>query len=362
MGLGGGKMTRATGTSMKTTKPIKAQLGSGKTGMTGASGCLSKAGHGTMPAQGLPAKGRDRSPSPRRIPTSWRGTRHGDRQGVRLRENPYPMPGIAEEEDEDDDLGLGLNSQPSNMPASGLPAEGIAPEQIDQMLGMLGDLFGSRNSRYDNRGYRSQIRRQLRYKLKQWNIPQPAWLDDYGAKINVNEFRNRAFAWMKAIKEGSRVPPPVPEQGLPEAGRSNEVKQLYRQMTRKKATKPNMWPYFYWAKIPMKDPKTNQKKDMWHCFLLPHEWLASLWQDPAAQSACMPRQGSKLEHALHQLCPCLGLPVEDIIPFGLHGDAVPVLGTIRKASLEFITVNLPAFHWKERVPSIQMDFWTRHKG
>ena len=36
MGLGGGKMTRATGTSTKT----RAGVASGKTGMTGANGCL----------------------------------------------------------------------------------------------------------------------------------------------------------------------------------------------------------------------------------------------------------------------------------------------------------------------------------
>ena len=81
-------------------------------------------------------------------------------------------PGIPEQEDEDDDF----------RPGSGLPAEGIAPEQIGQMLGMLVDLFGARNRRYDNRGYRGQIRRQLRFKLKQWNILQPTWLDDHGEK------------------------------------------------------------------------------------------------------------------------------------------------------------------------------------
>ena len=154
------------------------------------------------------------------------------------------------------------------------------------------------------------------------------------AKVNIE----------KANKSGA--------QGLKLPGKKGKTTNAARTMrrARKRTSKPNMWPSYYWAKIPMKDPKTNQKKDMWHCFLLPHEWLACLWQDPRAQSACMPRPGSKLEHALHQLCPCLGLPVEGIIPFGLHGDAVPVLGTIRKTSLEFITVNLPAFHWKERVP------------
>ena len=215
-------MTRATGTSMKTTKPIKAQLGSGKTGMTGASGCLSNA------CSGLACKRQRQVSQSKAHPNKLEGNQAWWQAGNKTEGKSLSH---AWDRDEDDDLGLGLNSQPSNMPGSGLPAEGIAPEQIEQMLGMLGDLFGSRNSRYDNRGYRSQIRRQLRFKLKQWNIPQPSWLDDYGAKMNVNEFRNRAFAWMKAIKEGSRVPPPVPEQGLPEAGRSNEVKQLYRQMS-----------------------------------------------------------------------------------------------------------------------------------
>ena len=40
MGLGGGKMTRATGTSTKTTSLSRAGVASGKTGMTGANGCL----------------------------------------------------------------------------------------------------------------------------------------------------------------------------------------------------------------------------------------------------------------------------------------------------------------------------------
>lgn len=194
-------------------------------------------GHGSwewpeqMPARGLPAEGRHRSPSPRHIPTTWRGTRHGHSTGVRLKQNPYSMPRIPEQEDEEDDMGLGLNSQPSNMPGSGLPAEGIAPEQIDQMLGMLGELFGARNHRYDNRGYRSQIRRQLRYKLKQWKIPEPSWLEDRGQTMKVQHYRDKAFAWMKALKEGSRVPPPMPQEGLPEEGKLGQVKHLQQQMS-----------------------------------------------------------------------------------------------------------------------------------
>lgn len=140
------------------------------------------------------------------------------------------MPQIPEE-DEDDDWGQGLNSQPSNLPASGLPAEGMTPNQVQQMLGLFGDLFGTRGHRYDNRAYRSQIRRQLRFKLKQLGIPAPNWLEDVGQTMSVNEFRDKAFAWMKALKEGRRIPPPMPEQGLPEEGRRGEVRQLMSQMT-----------------------------------------------------------------------------------------------------------------------------------
>lgn len=91
------------------------------------------------------------------------------------------------------------------------------------------------------------------------------------AKVNIE----------KANKSGA--------QGLKLPGKKGKTTNAARTMrrARKRTSKPNMWPSYYWAKIPMKDPKTNQKKDMWHCFLLPHEWLASLWQDPRAQSACM---------------------------------------------------------------------------
>ena len=51
------------------------------------------------------------------------------------------------------------------------------------------------------------------------------------------------------------------------------------------------------------------------------------------------------------MCAFLNLPVTGTIPFGVHGDAVPVLGIIRKASLDFITVNLPScYSWTDRVP------------
>ena len=77
----------------------------------------------------------------------------------------------------------------------------------------------------------------------------------------------------------------------------------------------------------MKNPKDNKTFYAWHPFLLPHEWLARLWQIPGALDACRPKQGSKVLDALQNVCAFLNLPVTGIIPFGVHGDAVPVLGT-----------------------------------
>jgi hypothetical protein len=37
-----------------------------------------------------------------------------------------------------------------------------------------------------------------------------------------------------------------------------------------------------------------------------------------------------LFQTFHSLCASFGLPENGTVPFGLHGDAVPVLGTVRK--------------------------------
>eukprot|EP00438_Fugacium_kawagutii_P036728 Skav212623 [mRNA] locus=scaffold173:129862:131358:- [translate_table: standard] len=120
---------------------------------------------------------------------------------------------------------------------------------------------------------------------------------------------------------------------------------------RKKASKQNFWPDIYWAQIPLKDKATNDRIITWYPFLLPHEWMADVLAQPGALQACLPNSNSKVALAFHTLCANFGLPVQGTIPFGLHGDAVPVLGTIRKASMDFITTNLPTFcFWQERVP------------
>ena len=107
----------------------------------------------------------------------------------------------------------------------------------------------------------------------------------------------------------------------------------------------------YWATIPIKDPKTLEESWEWHCFLLPHEWVAKIGERPGFAEACKATVGTKLHSTFLIQCLQAGLPAEGTVPLGLHGDAVPVLGTIRKQSLDFITVNLPGCdRWPERVP------------
>eukprot|EP00439_Symbiodinium_sp_Y106_P078212 s618_g17.t1 len=57
---------------------------------------------------------------------------------------------------------------------------------------------------------------------------------------------------------------------------------------------------------------------------------------------CQPAQGSKTWVAAKEIKQKLGWGDEAVIPFALHGDGVPVQGTMRKEGLDFLTINLPA--------------------
>ena len=112
--------------------------------------------------------------------------------------------------------------------------------------------------------------------------------------------------------------------------------------TLRRAFKKTLWPQLYWCQIPMKSKKNNKKALMWHAFQLPHEWMAVFFADPAALARCQPAQGSKTWVAAKEIKQKLGWGDEAVIPFALHGDGVPVQGTMRKEGLDFLTINLPA--------------------
>ena len=86
--------------------------------------------------------------------------------------------------------------------ASGLPAEGRNANNMEQCLQMLGSYL-ERKKRFDNRGYRSQVRRQLRRLLDDNDIHYPDWLDDHTQP--VNEWRDRAFKEIQSIKKTCKL-------------------------------------------------------------------------------------------------------------------------------------------------------------
>ena len=120
------------------------------------------------------------------------------------------------------------------------------------------------------------------------------------------------------------------------SGPANASRTLMR-----KFKKEGTWPTLYWAQIRVKSLKDNGTHKLWHPFLLPHEWIAKYCYDPLSSNDLKPLPSSK--HAVHisQVCQQSGMPEEGIIPVGLHGDGVPIQGTLNEQSLECFTVNLP---------------------
>ena len=119
-------------------------------------------------------------------------------------------------------------------------------------------------------------------------------------------------------------------------GKQNAARTLRR------AYPKTCWPNPYWAKIPMLCTRSHKFIKVWHCFQLPHEWVAEFLHHPKAVEACKPRPTSKIKVALDKVLSCLGWPEAGLIPLGLHGDAVPIQGTIRQQSSDFLTLNLPS--------------------
>ncbi len=80
--------------------------------------------------------------------------------------------------------------------ASGLAAEGRNANNVEQSLHMLGSYLG-RKKRYDNGGYRSAVRRQLKRLLQDNDIAFPDWLDDHTAP--VMDWRDKAFKEIQSL-------------------------------------------------------------------------------------------------------------------------------------------------------------------
>ena len=110
--------------------------------------------------------------------------------------------------------------------------------RMEQCLQMLGSYL-ERKKRYDNRGYRSAVRRQLKRLLQENNIAFPDWLDDHTAP--VMDWRDKAFKEIQSLKKtgkmttgegpGLKAPRHVPPSsggasGLPAEGTQMEAVQV----------------------------------------------------------------------------------------------------------------------------------------
>ena len=107
--------------------------------------------------------------------------------------------------------------------------------------------------------------------------------------------------------------------------------------------KGSAWPMLYWAQIRVLDRKTNKSKKErpWHPFLLPHEWLSQYCHDPLAWQDLEPPPNSRYANKAAEVAQEMGLPVTGLVPLALHGDGVPVQGTLNEQTLDTFCVNMP---------------------
>ena len=83
----------------------------------------------------------------------------------------------------------------------------------------------------------------------------------------------------------------------PEKANSNAARTLKRFMTRKKN-----WSDFYWAQIPLYNPKTKAVSQEWLPFLLPHEFLSDYFCQEGAVEEAMPAAGTYRSQRLAEVC------------------------------------------------------------
>ena len=143
--------------------------------------------------------------------------------------------------------------------------------------------------------------------------------------------------WQWSLKLGAenKIPATVAKTNIEKAEKSGAhgfkfkgkgKKNAARAFRRARNTLRQEWPDMYGTKIPIKDPKTLDETWEWHCFRLPHEWVAKMGQQPGFAEACQATVGTKLHSTFLLQCLKAGLPAGGTVPLGLRGDAVPVFG------------------------------------
>lgn len=106
-----------------------------------------------------------------------------------------------------------------------------------------------------------------------------------------------------------------------------------------KVLRDNEWPGLYWAQVPMARPKSGKRELVWLPFLLPHEWLPLYCKESGAYEDLEPADADEdLQERLLKLQQQLQAPF--LVGLGLHGDGVPIGGTLREESLDCFNVNM----------------------
>ena len=111
----------------------------------------------------------------------------------------------------------------------------------------------------------------------------------------------------------------------------------------------NDWPPFYWADIPMRDPKTGHTIIVRMPFLLPHEVMARLHGKGKLSAARTRKENAPPGVWKHceAMAPILQVPHDKMFAAGLHGDGAPCGA---KDSLEHLSWNLPCWEGEGYAP------------
>ena len=114
---------------------------------------------------------------------------------------------------------------------------------------------------------------------------------------------------------------------------TNSARKLRRAML-----KWNQWPSLYWAKVHVKDPKTQVEGTEWLAFQLPHEYIYLLAKLGDLEALLETTGLEPISHG--NLAHCQAQAGCKLLPLGLWGDGVPC-NWDRTESVDTFSLNLP---------------------
>ena len=157
----------------------------------------------------------------------------------------------------------------------------------------------------------------------------------------------------------------VGAENLVKAGKSGLLTKNIARDLAKTMRRGSLWPKFYYAQIPIWDPKSETMALQSHPFLLPHEWLAKAQFFIGLSSVAADQTlHTAIFNHMQQISTGLNSPVEEFVPLGLHCDGVPFGSQMFYSdSLELFSINFPCGNVGMRIPftSVQRTHLVKHK-